>query len=603
MWYLYIMKENNNMPIDETNTTKEQWYDVKKYKDEIRQFVVTKRNDLDQTSMMRNMYEKLYASVYQGTVKSDKERFGHTQEMFKVYKTALIESSLSGYSALLEITGEDGESTLKVPELKKVMTKQFKSMSLIERLTSITLDDWILKGESIAFIKLVRDKELYRIKSELVDEVSGEKVAEFKMKEAVSYDHIEIDRIDPLDFYVDALDYERDPRGCAKIIRSFITDKELLTSDAYPLLSQEDRDAIINSSGRNGMRPTSWSSLWTRQDPPDGSKTNAKNIEVLTFYGDYVTSDNKVLSNIKAVLVANRIADCKYREVNTNCIVYGAYKVDDNTHRGIAPMASVEEVNSLAQKVIDLFIKNMDDVCNPVLMYVKGTLSRQQVENYRRNRQLEISSLEDARPNWWQPPLASQNGLNLIELILQQSKNVLGLNTYMAGDSSGAVRTARESSILFQKANARMRVETDQYNYNFMLRLFAAFYAFNRELALAADMPLNPIYADETLKVSISTNASRADKEGELQRLLQILNLPIAQMIFSNLQPDQVILAVRYLMAKAELSDVDNLLELYDQNGEPTEYYDPNVQQPANTKSAGRPPEQANIAIDNNNII
>ena len=41
-------------------------------------------------------------------------------------------------------------------------------------------------------------------------------------------------------------------------------------------------------------------------------------------------------------------------------------------------------------------------------------------------------------------------------------------------------------------------------------------------------------------------------------------------MIFSNLQPDQVVLAVRYLMAKAELHDADNLLELIDTDtGEP----------------------------------
>ena len=51
-----------------------------------------------------------------------------------------------------------------------------------------------------------------------------------------------------------------------------------------------------------------------------------------------------------------------------------------------------------------------------------------------------------------------------------------------------------------------------------------------------------------------------------------MLQLPIAQMIFSNLQPDQVVLAVRYLMAKAELTDGDNLLELVDGNNEPTTY-------------------------------
>ena len=110
-----------------------------------------------------------------------------------------------------------------------------------------------------------------------------------------------------------------------------------------------------------------------------------------------------------------------------------------------------------------------------------------------------------------------------------------------------------------------MRVETDVFSYNFMLSLFVSFYAFNRELALSLEEPLDEIYSDPKLRVAISTNASRADKEGELQRLMQMLQLPIAQMIFSNLQPDQVVLAVRYLMAKAELTDVDNLLELVDE--------------------------------------
>ena len=104
-----------------------------------------------------------------------------------------------------------------------------------------------------------------------------------------------------------------------------------------------------------------------------------------------------------------------------------------------------------------------------------------------------------------------------------------------------------------------------------MLALFVSFYAFNRELALSLGQPLEEIYTDTKLRVSISTNASRADKEGELQRLMNMLQLPIAQMIFSNLQPDQVVLAVRYLMAKAELHDADNLLELIDtETGEPT---------------------------------
>ena len=573
--------------VDETITTKQEWYDVKKYKDEVAQYVKKKRQDLEQLSKMEATYRELYKSVYPGAIEADEERFAHTQEMFKVYKASLIESSLSGYSALLEITGEDGPSTLLIPALKKAMTNQFKGMSLLERLSKETVDDWILKGEAVSFIKLKQDKELYRIQSELRDEVTGEKIMEFKVKEAVTYNQIDIERIDPLDFYVDALDYEADPRGCTKIIRTWISAKELLTSDAYPMLTKEDKDAIISAAGKNGGFLDWWGRNLTNTQMT-ANRTTAKKIEVLTFYGDYITDDNKVLSNIKAVVINDKIADIRYNQVNTNRIIYAAYKVDDMTHRSVSPIASTECINRLANRVTDMFIQNLDDVSNPIMLSQKGSVSKQQYVDAKKTRFLEFNDVAGV-PTFWQPPLAAQNGLALVELILNQNKNVLGLNNYLAGDTTGVVRTARESSILFQKANARMRVETDVFSYNYMLKLFNAFYSFNRELALAANMPLDPIYTVENLKVSISTNASRADKEGELQRLLQILGMPIGQMIFSNLTPEQIVLAVRYLMAKAELSDADNLLEL-------NEMQTQEQPQPATPPpSMGPPPGQGEI--------
>ena len=563
---------------DETLEYKEEFYDVSKYKEEIGSFIKRKRYELDTLSEMQDTYEKLYSSVYAGTVTSDEERYPHTAEMFKVYKSAIIESSLSGYSALLEISGRDAYSTLKVPELKDIMTNQFKRMSLLEKLSGDTVDDWLLKGEAVSFIKLKKTREEYRTKSTLVDAETGRDVASFKIKEFVSYEDIDIERIDPLDFYVDAYDYKNDPRGSAKIVRTWISSKELLTSNAYPFLTQEDKDDIIASVGRNGSGYNFQYDATMSSTNQLRNKTDVNKIEVLTYYGDYITADNKVLRNIKAVLVGGRIADAKYSAVNTNRIIYAPYKIDDRTHRGVSPLCCTEVVNRLANRVTDMFIKNLDDASNPIMLYVKGCLDANQVKEVRTKRQCEYNDVAQP-PTFYAPPVAATQGLQLIQMILEQNKNVLGLNKYLAGNTDGAVRTARESSILFQKANARMRVETDVFSYNYMLSLFVAFYAFNRELALSLEQPLEEIYTDKQLKVSISTNASRADKEGELQRLMQMLQLPIAQMIFSNLQPEQVVLAVRYLMAKAELTDADNLLELMDNSQSPEQGPPPEVQQ------------------------
>lgn len=562
------------MSIDEEITTKEQWYDLKKYKDEIQSFVKKKRQDLDCLSTLETNYNRLYKTVFAGGTESDVERFPHAAEMFKTYKSAIIESSLSGYSALLQIDGNDAYSTLKAPQLKNVMTRQFKGMSLLENLSGETADDWILKGEAIAFIKLKDRTEQFRTKETLTDSETGEEIMTFKMIQGVKSQNLDIEYIDPLDFFVDGYDYLKDPIGCAKIIRSFINTKTLLTSDAYPLLSDSDKENIIAGIGRNGRGYAGYYQNMFNISGTNSTyaKTDKDQIEVLTFNGDYITSDNKVLCNINAVLVGNCIASLRYNTVSTNRIIYAPYKLDRTTHRSISPLASTTPINRLVNRVTDLFIKNLDDVCNPWMLYQKGTMNANQVKEARKKREIEYNASE-SKPEFWSPPPAAANGIQLMQMILEQNKNVLGLNKYMSGDTSGSVRTAEESAILFQKANARMRVETDVFSYRFMLNLFNEFYNFNRELALAMENPLDDIYSDPQLNVTISTNASRSDKEGELQRLMQMLNLPISQMIFSNLQPDQVILAVRYLMAKADLDDADNLLELFDSvTGQPNTY-------------------------------
>ena len=92
-----------------------------------------------------------------------------------------------------------------------------------------------------------------------------------------------------------------------------------------------------------------------------------------------------------------------------------------------------------------------------------------------------------------------------------------------------------------------------------------------------------------------------------------MLQLPISQMIFSNLKPDQVLIAVRYLMAKAQLDDADNLLELFDDEGNPTTYVDdtstqqggPVAQRDESTQQPELPPptpQEEDVTNNNNDI-
>lgn len=556
---------------DSKLTFKEQWYNISDYKDEVESFVKAKKVDFTSLSTMEKNYNKLYRVIFAGTAETQEERFPHMAEMYKTYKSAIIESNLSGYSALLEVSGEDAESVLKSPKVKQALNNQFKSMSLLETLSGETLDDWLLKGEAVGLLRLDETTEEYRIKQTVIDELTNKPMMKFTIKQGVTYRTLAYERIDPLDFYVDALDYLKDPRGSAKIVRSWINASTLLSSNEFPLLTKDDKIALIQKSTRNGDNS---GQAYVDPNPSDTipltyNSTDRARIEVLTYFGDYVTEDNKVLKNIKAILVGNKIAYLDYEQSSTLRIIYASYKHDRETHRGISPLMCAEPVNTLVNRTVDMFIKNCEDTSMPIMIYAKGSMNQNQVDNVRIKKECEYNDINNI-PQFFTPPAANPSGLQLLEMVLSQNKNVLGLNNYLSGDTNGAVRTARESAILFQKANARMRVETDVFSYRFLLPLFNAFYGFNRELALAADQPLDEIFADPSLKISISTNASRADKEGELNRLMQMLQLPIAQMIFSNLTPEQVVLAIRYIMSKAELTDGDNLLQLVDSAGRPT---------------------------------
>lgn len=554
----------------EKSVIKEQWYNLTPYKDEISKYISERKDELGRHSNMLKNYNILYRSIFSGAENSDKERYTCAKEMFNVYKAAIIEGCIPGYSALMDIEGRNPESVLLAPEVKSAMIEQFKSILLVEKLSDQVLLDWITKGEAAVFIKLKETTEKYREKEVLSDAETGEDLIQFKVETGVTYEDIEIEVIDPLDLYIDAVDYKNNPKSCPKIIRTFISPRELLTDKTnFPMLTEADKKAIIQKYySRDKSSPYVYTSSANATDITY-SQSSEKQIEVLTFRGDYVTKDAKLLTNIKAITVEGYMAYLDYEKVNTLQLIYAPYIIDRETHRGVSPLCSTIPLNKLANKCIDLFISNLDEVANPILMYSNESIPKNELKTFRQKRELQWNDSLGGGVSWFNPPEISPNGMALLNVLLNQNKDTMGVNNYISGDMSGSVRTAQESQILFQKANARMRVETDVFSYKFLLPLITSFYAFNRELALAAKHPLKDIYAIPNLMISISTGASKADKEGERMRLMEMLNLPIFQMIFSNLNPQQVVTAVRYLMSKADLKDVDNLLELFDKDGNP----------------------------------
>ena len=559
---------NEDLSRAENIVIKEKWYDLDKYSDEIAGFITDRRKVLGHHSRMWKIYQILYENIFTGAEQTDLEQYyPYLKELYNTYASTIIEACLPGYSALFTADPDNAQSVLLATHLKNVMIKQLKGISLIESMTSTTLPDWLCKGEAAFFMRLKQTTEKYREKEVVSDLESGEDLLSFKVDSYVTYSDIVFDPIDPLDLYIDGMDYRKDPRSAVKIIRSYISARELLTDKTnYPKLTNEDKKTIIQKMGSTDRYANEYN---RNGDDYSQSKTAADQIEVLTFMGDYVTKDGVLLTNIKAITVEDKLAFLEYNPVDTCQIIYAPYFLDRQTHRGISPLASVIPLNNLSNKCVDLFIDNLNEVSNPIMLYTSGSFGLNSQPNWKKTRNVEYQDGIGTKPEFYSPPEISPNGMSLLEVLLNQQKEVLGLNRYMAGDTSGAVRTAQESQILFQKANARMRVETDVFSYNLLLPLITAFYSFNRELALAAGNPLDDIYANPELAVTISTGASKADSEAELQKLMQILQLPaISQPIFQwCAEADAMPTAVRYLFSKFGLTDADNILGLLsDQN-------------------------------------
>lgn len=548
---------------------KEAWYDLKPYACEIAGFIRERKNLLGNHSTMYKIYDILYRNIFLGAEGTDKNKnYPYLKELYNIYKSCIIEACLPGYSALLSMDARNASSVLLIPKLKEVMIKQLKSISALENINVNELVDFILKGEAAAFVKLKETTETYREKEEVTDLETGEKLLRFNVRTNVTYRDLVIDPIDPLDLYIDGYDYMKNPKSCPKIVRSYISKRDLLTDKTnYPMLSEQDKQEIIAKAESDKEHANIRT---TNGEDYSQSRTAANQIEVLTYLGDYVTTDGKLLTNIKAVVVEDKTGLLEYNGVDSIQLVYGSYFLDRETHRGISPLACVLPIEGLANRCVDLFISNLDNVSNPVLLYTNGSIGSGDLRTYRDTRRLQYNDGIGNKPEFFSPPEISPGGINLLNVILDKQKDTLGLNNYIAGDTSGGVRTAQESQILFNKANARMRVETDAFSYNFLLPLMNSFYSFNRELALSVGEALDPIYENPDLAVTISTGASRADSEGENQKLMEILGMSaISQPIFQwAAESGTMPLAIRYLFSKFGLTDADNILGLMEKPDE-----------------------------------
>ena len=227
--------------------------------------------------------------------------------------------------------------------------------SNLELFTAVAFDNGynilvIYGGYDTSLLK--QTTERYREKETVTDQETGEEVVQFKVETGVTYEDLEIETIDPLDFYVDAVDYCHNPKSCPKVIRTWISARELLTDKTnYPLLTEEDKKAIIQ---KNTTRDLGYPYVYSSASTGDNlsySKTAEKQIEVLTFMGDYVTLDGKLLTNIKAIVVEGQLGLIEYNGVDSLQIIYAPYTIDRETHRGVSPLCSSIPLNRLKRKL------------------------------------------------------------------------------------------------------------------------------------------------------------------------------------------------------------------------------------------------------------
>lgn len=406
----------------------------------------------------------------------------------------LVKSVLPSYASSFEVSGKTKEASDREKLEKTLIVNELEQMNYYNILTEL-LNDWVLTGESFAFvswekrIKQIRRKKTFiqKIKEKLLGDINQlfAKQSPYFVVEVVDHEGTNVTRINPHDFVYDTARKGK-WNSCQKINRTWATYEDLLESSLYAELLHNDKKKkeLLNDLTKNddSQRSISVPENKDRQNVKDGQ------LEILEFWGDYKLQDGKVLKNwVITIAGGNTVIRFEPNPLVINPIIKAEFLEDPKTKRAVPPLKVALNNNNLMSETVSKLIKCMRLVINPARFAPKGYFTGTQEIKEGAVLTYEDNGIEQGKVQI----IDSSAGLqifNFIPFFQKQIENGTGFYQNMGGNIDASSRTATEMQGVFQGQAVRLSFEQSEITKNLHVPILKAIDELNKNFR---DEPVN----------------------------------------------------------------------------------------------------------------
>lgn len=402
-------------------------------------------------------------------------------EVKETYKSHLWKSWFSSLDTMFDVQGKSKSDHFMANQQKASLIDVFRDINLALKFEK-GLDNWITKGEFIAFInwntktRQVRRKEYVQpanfsllnqglnCDNENYSELSEnfafaennedgqsflwtESSAEFVIKDEIVYDGPDLTIVSPEAFVFDP-DKKEDFDSCPKIYRSWATYDEISSNKLY-----QNYKGLQEIVGKK-----------------DSSKTNKKavrgdQLEVLEYWGDIKLKNGTILRNyVLTIAGREKVIRFEPNPFIINPFVFASFLEDPETKRGISPLYVAVPLNQISSTILNLQVDALRLIINKPYLAPKGSLSGKisikegsiiEYDPALMPREPVPLDFKDALVGW-----------DFLKFFETKIESATGVFKYMSGDSGVSKnRTATEATGLMIGQNVRLSKEVDVLNF------------------------------------------------------------------------------------------------------------------------------------------
>lgn len=431
-------------------------------------------NDARQKNLL--LAQRLIKEIYfkfDSTSKDKNESWKSNIKMCKIYmffqtlKSFIWKSTYSGINSMFDVSGESLEADNDSNKQKAALVDVLEKMEY-SKTSDIVVDYSLIYGELISFSTWKKKIEEYRRPItffETLFKTNFDKLAKiieakskgknFYIDERVIYDNPDIIPVNPADFVFDVT--QKDFDTTPKLHRTWRTPEDIINNKCYEIskdIAEDLRNMIKKTPDLSDNSDQSSERLANVQ-------VNGSCIEVIEHWGNFILDDGTVLKNWHAVVVGGKyLIRFEKNPYIINPFTFGAYLIDNETGRGISPLASVLGLSSLQETLMNKTVDLQSLTENPPTLAPKGFFENDEnvlfpgkVLSY--DASLYSHSL--IKPLTFNPGIF----LNDITFLSDLMSEISGIFPNMSGASDTSSKTATEISVKTQGQSTRLSMILD----------------------------------------------------------------------------------------------------------------------------------------------